>query len=150
MRAVLQRVAKAVVSVNSREVASIDRGLLVLLGVHEDDSNAEAVWLAGKLAGLRVFEDDRGKMNLSVLDVDGTILAVSQFTLLADCRKGKRPSFTDAKDPEEGRRLFDLFVDELRGHGLEVATGVFGAKMEVSLVNDGPVTVVIDTPDSPR
>jgi D-tyrosyl-tRNA(Tyr) deacylase len=127
-------------------VASIKRGLLILVGVHEDDLDSDASWLAAKLAGLRVFEDDQGKMNLGVSDVGGSVLAVSQFTLLAECRKGKRPSFTEAMEPEEGERLFEFFVQEMRSTGLEVHTGVFGAKMEVELINDGPVTIVIDTP----
>jgi D-tyrosyl-tRNA(Tyr) deacylase len=147
MRAVVQRVAKADVKVENREVAAIEHGFLVLLGVHKDDSDEEAVWLARKLSGLRVFEDEDGKMNRCIGDVGGSVLAVSQFTLLADCKKGKRPSFTEAKSAKEGRRLFDQFVDELRRQGLEISTGVFGAKMEVGLVNDGPVTIVIDTPD---
>ena len=150
MRAVAQRVSSASVKVAGKEVASIGRGLLILLGVHKDDSEKEAAWLAGKLSGLRIFEDDNGKMNLSLAEVNGSVLAVSQFTLLADSRKGRRPSFVSAKEPGEGQRLFELFVEELSRAGHEVETGIFGAKMAVSLVNDGPVTIVIDTADDLR
>lgn len=145
MRAVVQRVSSAAVVVNGRQVSSIGRGLLVLLGVANRDTDQQAARLADRIAGLRIFEDDAGKMNLSVLETGGAVLVVSQFTLLADCRKGRRPSFTDAAPPQEADRLYQLFVLALRKAGIVVETGVFQAKMAVSLVNDGPVTVILDT-----
>jgi len=145
VRAVVQRVSSAAVVVNGRQVSSIGRGLLVLLGVANRDTDQQAARLADRIAGLRIFEDDAGKMNLSVLETGGAVLVVSQFTLLADCRKGRRPSFTDAAPPQEADRLYQLFVLALRKAGIVVETGVFQAKMAVSLVNDGPVTVILDT-----
>jgi len=133
------------VEVDGRTVASIGRGLLVLLGVAQGDGERQAEWLADKIAGLRIFEDEAGKMNLSVQDVGGSALVVSQFTLLGDCRKGRRPSFSDAAPPEEADRLYQRFVERARGAGLRVETGVFQAHMGVHLVNDGPVTLVLDT-----
>ena len=128
------------------EVAgSIGRGLLVLLGVGHGDSEKQAHWLADKIAGLRIFEDEAGKMNLSVEEVGGSALVVSQFTLYGDCRKGRRPSFAGAAPPEEADRLYQVFVARLRERGLPVETGVFQAMMQVHLVNDGPVTVVVET-----
>ena len=144
MRAVIQRVRKASVEAGGGTVGRIGPGLLVLLGVARGDRERDADYLAGKVADLRIFEDAEGKMNLSVLEAGGGVLVVSQFTLLADCRKGRRPSFTGAAAPEEGRRLYERFVDRLRERGLGVETGVFGAKMIVSLENDGPVTFVLD------
>lgn len=131
--------------VDGKTVASIGRGLLVLLGVAEGDGERQAEWLADKIAGLRIFEDEAGKMNLSVQDVGGSALVVSQFTLLGDCRKGRRPSFSDAAPPEEADRLYQKFVERARAGGLRVETGVFQAHMGVHLVNDGPVTLVLDT-----
>ncbi len=145
MRAVVQRVASARVEVEGEVKASIERGLLVLLGVAHGDTPKEAIWLADKIAGLRVFEDDAGKMNLSLEDVGGSMLVVSQFTLLGDCRKGRRPSFTGAAPPEEADRLYQVCVQRLREQGLPVETGVFQARMHVHLVNDGPVTLMLDT-----
>ena len=145
MRAVVQRVSSASVEVDGQTVASIGRGFLVLLGVANGDTDREAEWLADKIAGLRIFEDEAGKMNLSVPDIGGAVLVVSQFTLLADCRKGRRPSFTDAAPPAEADRLYQVFVTALRRSNLPVETGVFQAHMAVGLVNDGPVTVVVDT-----
>ena len=145
MRVVLQRVARAAVTVGGEEVARIGPGLMVLLGVAQSDSAEDARYLAGKVAGLRVFEDDAGKMNLSVADIDGGVLVVSQFTLLADCRKGRRPSFTGAAPPEEAEALYEVFVEELRRRSLPVATGRFQAHMQVSLINDGPVTILLDS-----
>jgi len=133
------------VEVDGKTVASIGRGLLVLLGVAQGDGERQAEWLADKIAGLRIFEDEAGKMNLSVQDVGGSALVVSQFTLLGDCRKGRRPSFSDAAPPEEADRLYQKFVERARGAGLRVETGVFQAHMGVHLVNDGPVTLVLDT-----
>jgi len=145
VRAVVQRVSSASVAADGQTVASIGKGFLVLLGVANGDSDREAEWLGDKIAGLRIFEDDPGKMNLSVQDIGGSILVVSQFTLLADCRKGRRPSFTDAAPPAEADRLYQVFVSALRKSSIPVETGVFQAHMDVSLVNDGPVTVILDT-----
>jgi D-tyrosyl-tRNA(Tyr) deacylase len=144
VRAVVQRVSSASVAVGGETVAAIGRGFLVLLGVASGDTDRQAEWLADKIAGLRIFEDEAGKMNLSVQDIGGSILVVSQFTLLADCRKGRRPSFTDAAPPAEADRLYQVFVSAVRKHGIPVETGVFQAHMEVVLVNDGPVTVVVE------
>ncbi|BCA78504.1 D-aminoacyl-tRNA deacylase [Desulfuromonas sp. AOP6] len=145
MRAVLQRVTSAHVEVAGRSVGAIGRGLLVLLGVAAGDSEVDAASLADKIIGLRIFEDDGGKMNLSVADIDGEILAVSQFTLLADCRKGRRPGFSGAAPPERALELYDYFVRLLRQRGFKVPTGVFQADMAVHLVNDGPVTLLLDS-----
>ena len=145
MRAVVQRVSSARVEIDGEVAGSINRGLLVLLGVGRGDSEKQAHWLADKIAGLRILEDDAGKMNLSVEEVGGSLLVVSQFTLYADCRKGRRPSFTGAAPPQEADRLYQVVVERLRERGLPVATGVFQAMMQVHLVNDGPVTVVVDT-----
>ena len=147
MRAVVQRVSSARVEVEGKVVGEIGRGLLVLLGVGEGDSEKQAHWLADKVAGLRIFEDEAGKMNLSVEEVGGDLLVVSQFTLYGDCRKGRRPSFTGAAPPEEADRLYGIFVARLRERGLPVATGVFQAMMQVHLVNDGPVTLIVETND---
>jgi len=140
VRALVQRVSQASVTVGDEEVAAIGPGLLVLLGVRRGDSAAEADRIASKLLALRVFEDDGGKMNLSVLDVDGSVLCVSQFTLYGDTRKGNRPSFVDAAPPEEAEPLYERVRAALGAEG-----GVFGARMAVSLVNDGPVTLLIET-----
>ena len=145
MRAVLQRVREASVSLDGREVAAIGPGLLVLLGVGQADTVEDARWLAGKVAELRIFEDTEGKMNRSVREVEGAVLVVSQFTLYADARKGRRPSFTDAAPPEAAVPLLRAFVEDLRGRGLTVQEGVFGARMQVLLMNDGPVTIFLDT-----
>ncbi len=145
MRAVIQRVSEASVSVDQQKVGSISRGLMVLLGVARGDTSQEAVSLAEKTLGLRIFEDDAGKMNRSVADIDGDILVVSQFTLLGDCRKGRRPGFTDAASPERADQLYEEYVAALRHRGIHVATGVFRADMQVALVNDGPVTLLLDS-----
>jgi D-tyrosyl-tRNA(Tyr) deacylase len=145
MRAVIQRVARASVEVDAAEVSKIGRGWLVLLGVARGDRDEDAVWLAEKLLNLRAFEDEQGKMNRSILDEKGEILVVSQFTLLGDCRAGRRPSFTEAAEPVEAERLYERFTEVLRGSGLEIATGVFRAMMSVALVNDGPVTFLLDS-----
>lgn len=149
MRAVVQRVKSARVEVEGETIGAVDHGLLVFLGVtHSDthsDTEKDAKYLAEKIAGLRIFEDAEDKMNLSVQDVGGSILSVSQFTLFGDCRRGRRPSFTEAARPEQGQRLYEVFNDELRAQGLSVATGQFQAHMEVSLVNDGPVTMLLDS-----
>ena len=144
MRALIQRVSGASVQVEGEEAARIGQGYLVLLGVAADDGEAEAAWLARKIAGLRLFEDDAGKMNLGLADVGGAVLAVSQFTLYGDARKGRRPSFTRAAPPEQARDLYDTFCTLLAAEGVPVETGVFQAHMEVSLVNDGPVTLWLE------
>ena len=145
MRVVLQRVKNASVTVGGGRVSEIGAGLLLLVGVAVGDGEAEADWLAQKISGLRIFNDGEGKMNLSVRDVGGEVLAVSQFTLLADTRKGKRPSFVGAAAPEKAERLFDYFCERLReADAHPVKTGVFGAMMDVALVNDGPVTIILE------
>ena len=144
MRAVVQRVARARVVVEGRVRAQIDAGLCVLLGVARGDDAAAAERLAGRVARLRIFENEDGRFDRSLLDVGGGALVVSQFTLLANTAKGNRPSFTDASPPGEAEPLYERFCDALRALGVEVATGAFGARMEVELVNDGPVTIVLD------
>jgi D-tyrosyl-tRNA(Tyr) deacylase len=145
VRAVIQRVSEASVSVQSGKVAEIGPGLLVLLGVCEGDTDAEADYMAGKIASLRVFGDEAGRLNRSVVDRGGAVLLVSQFTLYGDCRKGRRPSFTRAAAPEEAERLYELVAQKLKEVGLPVQTGRFGDAMQVALVNDGPVTLLLDT-----
>ena len=146
MRAVIQRVTEAAVRVDGQVVGQIGKGFLVLLGVMATDSLREAEVLAGKVARLRVFEDDAGKMNLSPLEIGGEILVVSQFTLCADIKKGNRPSFTPSAAPEKATRLYEYFMRKLRDEGVgKIEHGVFGADMQVSLLNDGPVTICMDT-----
>jgi D-aminoacyl-tRNA deacylase len=145
MRALLQRVTEASVSVDGTRVGAIGPGLLVLLGVGQGDIEADAAWLADRVAGLRIFEDAAGKMNVSLLDSHRAVLVVSQFTLYADTRKGRRPSFLGAAPPAEGERLYGTFCAELERLGLHVARGVFAADMAVALVNDGPVTLLLDS-----
>jgi D-tyrosyl-tRNA(Tyr) deacylase len=145
MRACVQRVSEASVTVDGAMTGRIGRGLVVLLGVGGGDGEEEVNWLAEKVVGLRVFEDDAGKMNRSLAEVGGAMLVVSQFTLYGDCRRGRRPSFTAAAPPELAERLYEAFVARVREAGVEVATGVFREHMWVSLVNDGPVTLWIDT-----
>ncbi len=145
MRAVLQRVSEASVVVAGDSVGAIGQGLMILLGVEQGDSETDARYLAEKCAQLRIFEDLAGKMNLSVEDIGGELLVVSQFTLLADCRKGRRPGFSRAALPENAETLYRQFVELLRGRGLTVATGVFQAEMQVNLINDGPVTMLLDS-----
>lgn len=144
MRAVVQRVRKASVSVGDEVVGAIGPGLVVLLGVKNGDTEAEARWLANKIANLRIFSDQEGKFNLSALDVGGEALVVSQFTLYADARKGRRPSFTEAAPPEVAEPLVEKFVEFLRAEGLKVETGRFGAMMLVEIHNDGPVTIILE------
>ena len=146
MRALIQRVARASVHVDGDLVSEIGRGLLVLIGVKAGDSEAEAMWMAEKLANLRIFPDTSGQMNRSLLDVRGEALVVSQFTLYADARKGRRPSLVEAARPGVAEPLVTSVADQLAARGITVATGVFGAHMDVELLNDGPVTVLIDTP----
>ena len=145
MRAVIQRVKRAQVSVGGKVISSIAQGFLVLVGVGRGDTEQDADYIASKTAGLRVFEDQAGKMNLALADVKGSVLAVSQFTLYGDCRGGRRPSFIEAAPPDEGRRLYELYVQKLRALGVSVQTGEFQAMMDVELVNDGPVTILMDS-----
>lgn len=146
MIAVIQRVSRASVKAHGHEV-SINKGLLVLVGVGLTDSEKDASLLAKKTRELRIFEDDDGKMNLGLMDVKGQALVVSQFTLFADCKKGRRPSFTNAAPPEKGNLLYEKFVDYLKADGAVVKTGKFGAHMDVELVNDGPVTIILNSED---
>jgi D-aminoacyl-tRNA deacylase len=146
MRVVVQRVSEASVSVDNEIVSRIGRGLLVLLGVSKSDIEKNADYLAEKVVHLRIFEDSDGKLNRSLLDVGGEMMVVSQFTLLGDCRKGRRPSFIEAADPEHAARLYEYFVRQTTAAGVPVQTGRFQARMAVSLVNDGPVTLILDSP----
>lgn len=145
MRAVVQRVSRAKVTVNEWTAGEIGLGLLVLLGVGREDTEADVNYLAEKIVGLRTFEDTDGKMNLNIMDVGGSVLAVSQFTLYGDVRRGKRPSFDAAAPPEVARRLYELFVERIRTAGLRCETGRFQEMMQVELVNEGPVTILLDS-----
>ena len=145
MIAVIQRVSESKVVVDDKTVGEIGPGLMILLGVFDDDSEADGEFLAGKIAGLRIFNDENGKMNLSIQDIDGSALVVSQFTLCGDWRKGRRPSYIHAAAPADGERLYEDFIARLRNHGLPVESGQFGAMMQVELINDGPVTFVLDS-----
>ncbi len=144
MRVVIQRVTSASVTVDQQTIGQISHGLLVLVGIANGDTTAEADWLANKTAELRIFEDSNGKMNHSLLETDGSALVVSQFTLLADCQKGRRPAFTNAAAPELAEQLYEYYADAIRLKGIRVEQGSFGADMKVDLTNDGPVTIVID------
>jgi len=146
MRAVCQRVSRATVSVNDKVVGSIGPGLLVLLAAARDDDAEQVRWMVEKVPGLRIFPDTEGKMNLSLTEVGGEILVVSQFTLYGDCRKGKRPSYSDAAAPAEAKVLYRAFIDALKAREISVQEGMFGAMMQVELVNDGPVTLILDSP----
>ena len=145
MRAVVQRVTEAKVSVGGKVVGEIGPGLLVLLGVARDDSSGDADYLAGKIANLRIFDDEMGRMNRSLLEVSGGMLVVSQFTLYGDVRRGRRPSYAEAAEPLKANSLYEHFVNRVRGDGIKVETGVFQAMMQVSLTNDGPVTILLDS-----
>ncbi|MCI5125273.1 MAG: D-tyrosyl-tRNA(Tyr) deacylase [Candidatus Electrothrix sp. AR5] len=145
MRAVIQRVTSAKVTVDDRQTGAIGEGLLVLLGVHKDDEQGDITWLADKIINLRIFEDEDGKMNHSLADTGGSMLIVSQFTLLADCRKGRRPSWSEAAPPDKARQLYEEFIQAVADTGITTATGKFQAMMEVSLVNSGPVTILLDS-----
>ena len=145
MKIVIQRVSGASVSVDGKSVGKIGRGALIFLGVGRDDTDDDAQYLVRKVSDLRMFADDAGKMNISAQDAGAEFLVISQFTLYGDCTKGRRPSFDGAADPGKGKALYDAFVDLLRGRGFQVETGVFGAMMDVTLVNDGPVTFVLDS-----
>jgi len=145
MRAIIQLVSQASVKVDDKVVGQIGQGLLVLLGVGRADTEDDAVYLAEKISGLRIFPDENAQMNKSLLDVDGEMLVVSQFTLYGDCRKGRRPSFNQAGPPEPANRLYESFTRQVQGKNIKVATGRFQAMMQVSLVNDGPVTITLDS-----
>ncbi len=145
MRVCVQRVSEASVEIDGKTVGAIGPGLLVLLGIGHSDTPAEVTQLVDKIVNLRVFADDEDKMNRSLLDIEGQMLVISQFTLWGDCRKGRRPSFVQAADPEVAEPLYERFVDEVRGRGVVTETGRFGAMMQVHLVNDGPVTLVIES-----
>lgn len=146
MRAVIQRVQSASVVVETETVGAIEKGILVLLGVGPDDNQQSAQWMVDKITQLRIFPDDSGKMNLSLLDIGGQLLVISQFTLYGDCRKGRRPNFMGAARPELAEPLIDIFINLARTKGLVVASGIFGAHMDVTLCNDGPVTLILDSP----
>ena len=145
MKAIVQRVKRSSVTIDGKMVGKIGQGLMVLLGVSEEDTERECDYLADKIAGLRIFEDDAGKMNRSLLDIQGEMLIVSQFTLCADCRKGRRPSFVRAARPEKAIPLYERFIAQIQAQGIRTATGEFGADMLVSIENDGPVTILFDT-----
>lgn len=146
MIAVIQRVSESSVAVEGKTIGRIGRGLMVLLGIGTGDIEGDADYLVDKIVGLRIFEDDQGKMNHSLLEVGGEMLVVSQFTLLGDCRKGRRPSFGNAADPDTASRLYEYFVHQVAEKGVKLAQGRFGAMMAVSLVNDGPVTLIVESP----
>jgi D-tyrosyl-tRNA(Tyr) deacylase len=145
MRAVVQRVSRASVTVNGQTSGVIKRGLVILLGITHQDRDKDTKWLAEKVTHLRIFEDDKGKMNRSLTDIGGEMLIISQFTLFGDCRKGRRPGFSDAAPPEIAEQIYLQFVEEVRGKGIKTATGIFQAEMQVELVNDGPVTLLLDS-----
>lgn len=149
MRAVVQRVKQSTVTTGNEIVGQIGSGLLVLLGVAKDDTAKDAEYLANKIINLRIFEDQDSKMNRSLLETGGELLAVSQFTLLADCRKGRRPSFIEAAKAEKATALYERFVNRVRAEGVAVQTGRFRAMMEVALINDGPVTIIVESPQYP-
>lgn len=145
MRAVVQRVTQSSVTVDGKITGSIEKGLMVLLGVEEGDTEKDAQYIADKVSGLRIFEDEHGKMNLSIKEIGGKVLAVSQFTLLGDARKGKRPSFSKAARPDEANKLYRYFIDLINNNNIETQEGVFQAEMLVSIYNDGPVTILLDS-----
>ncbi|MEN8258672.1 MAG: D-aminoacyl-tRNA deacylase [Thermodesulfobacteriota bacterium] len=145
MRAVIQLVKESSVTVSGDETGAIKKGLLIFLGVTRDDSEKDAVYLAEKIVNLRIFQDHDDKMNLSLLDIDGEALVVSQFTLYGDCRKGRRPSYSKAAGPEKAEQLYNFFINQIEGFGVSVGTGIFQAMMEVHLVNNGPVTLLVDS-----
>jgi D-tyrosyl-tRNA(Tyr) deacylase len=146
MRALLQRVSKAKVTVDNQVTGSIENGLVVLLGVTHEDSMQDVKWLTNKIAGLRIYRNEKDKMDLSVCDTNGEILVISQFTLYGNANKGRRPDFTSAAKPPHAKELYHSFIDSMRTHGVKVAEGIFGAYMQVELVNDGPVTIMLESP----
>lgn len=145
MKLVIQRVSSASVTIKGKVEGKINKGLMILVGIAQQDAEEDARYLAGKAINMRIFQDENDKMNLSLLDIKGEILAISQFTLLADTRKGRRPSFINAASPQKGEQLYDFFVNCLKEQNIKVETGIFGAMMDVALVNEGPVTIVIDS-----
>lgn len=145
MKAVIQRVKSAEVYVDGNIKGKIGNGLLIFLGIRKGDGEEDSDYLASKIPDLRIFEDESGKFNYSLIDKKGEILVVSQFTLYGDCRKGRRPSFIDAEEPEAAKKLYERFIDKLKGRGLNIETGEFQAKMEVHIINDGPVTIILDS-----
>jgi D-tyrosyl-tRNA(Tyr) deacylase len=145
MRVVVQRVSRASVKVEDKIVGAIGAGIHILLGVETSDTRKQAEWLAEKCVNLRIFDDEAGKFNHSCLDIQGEVLVVSQFTLIGDCRRGRRPSFTKAAGPDKAIQLYDYFVEQIRETGLLVATGIFAARMQCEIMNEGPVTLIIDT-----
>lgn len=145
MRAVIQKVREASVTVEEKVIGQIEKGFLVLIGVGHDDEEVDAEYLAKKIAKMRIFEDEEGKLNLALKEVGGDVLSISQFTLMASTKKGNRPSFTEAAQPEHGDKLYEHFNEALRGHGIHVETGKFGADMDVRLLNEGPVTILVDS-----
>ena len=147
MRAVIQRVSRASVTVDGAITGSIERGLLVFLGVGKEDSQKDIDFIAGKIANLRIFEDNSGRMNLSVSDIGGAVLLISQFTLFGDCRKGRRPDFTAAGPPDMANKLYEQTVTAVKSKGVPVQTGVFAAHMDIDALNDGPVTLILDSPN---
>lgn len=148
MRAVLQRVQKSSVAVDGETVSSISKGIMLLLGVEKNDTEDDLKYIADKTLALRIFEDENGKMNLSITDIGGELLIISQFTLYGDCRKGRRPSFDKAAAPEKANMLYEKFIEVCRNSGLKVQTGIFGADMKVDILNDGPVTIILDSSKS--
>lgn len=144
MKTVIQRVSEASVTIDGQVTGRIGKGFMILIGIGAEDTEEQADWIAQKIANMRIFEDEEERMNLSLKDVGGEILAISQFTLYADCRKGNRPNFLGAGKPEMSEPLYEYLCDALRAHGIHVETGVFGADMKVALVNDGPVTIVLE------
>jgi D-tyrosyl-tRNA(Tyr) deacylase len=150
LRVVLQRVSRASVEVENKVIGKIENGLLVLLGIHVDDNMKELEWMVNKVVGLRIFEDEEGKMNNSLKDADGNLLVVSQFTLYGDCEKGRRPGFTDAARPDKAIPMYEEFIKRCQDLGVHVETGEFGADMKVDLLNDGPITLIIDSPERLR
>ena len=148
MRTVIQRVTSAKVTVDNRQTGTIGEGLLVLLGVHKDDEQKDITWLADKIINLRIFDNENGNMNHSLKDTGGSMLIVSQFTLLADCRKGRRPSWSEAAPPDKARRMYEEFIQTIADSGITTATGEFQAMMDVELINQGPVTILLDSAKS--
>lgn len=147
MRLLIQRVKRAAVAIENHETREISKGLCVFIGITHGDTEKDANWLAEKMAGLRIFEDNNGKINLSVFDIDGEVLLVSQFSLYASCSSGRRPGFTDAAKPDEAEKIYDYFVSKVKSMGLKkTECGIFGAEMEVTIINDGPLTFIVDSP----
>ena len=145
MKTVIQRVKNAAVSVNGKTVGKIGKGICLFIGIKKGDTEQEALWLVNKITGLRIFEDTNEKMNLSIKEINGEILIISQFTLYGDCKKGKRPSFFEAAEPETAKKLYDFFIKKFEETGIHTETGIFRATMDVEIINDGPVTLIIES-----